>query len=119
MGSTIEGQNPAGPMKQCPYCGHSNYDWATECRKCQASFVPQPARFYKPLRVGPEKARALRNKAIVAVVLGLLIKIYFGGQDYWPVIANPTLASIRAWLEPILLYGGVALYLAGFVLRKI
>ncbi len=106
-------------MKQCPYCGYSNYGWATECRKCGASLVPQQGSVYKPLWVGPEKARALRSKAFVAIVLGLLIRVYFGGYGHWPVIANPTLASIRAWLEPILLYGGVALYLAGFVLRKI
>jgi hypothetical protein len=67
--------------------------------------------------MGPERARAVRQKALVAVVLGLLVKVYWGGYGPWPVIDYAPLAQIRPWLEPLLLYAGVAGYLIGWVLR--
>ena len=106
-------------MKRCPYCGHSNYDAASECRKCQASLVPQAATLYqaKSFWVGPQKAYTIRQKAITAVVMGLFIMVYWGGYGPWPVIDNPNLANLRAWLEPSLLYGGAAGYVGGWLLR--
>lgn len=105
-------------MKLCPYCGYSNYDQATECRKCDASFVPQQApTVYKSFWFGPKKAHALRAKALAIFVLGMLIKVYWGGKGPWPVVDSPTLASLRSWLEPLLLYAGAVLYVAGLVLR--
>jgi hypothetical protein len=105
-------------MKQCPYCGYSNYDEAAECRKCQASFAPQTTTaIQKSFWCGPEKARVIRDKALAILVLGLLIKVYWGGIGPWPVIDNPTLASLRGWVEPLLIYGGALLYGAGWVLR--
>ncbi len=104
-------------MKQCPYCGYSNYDGATECRKCQASFAPQPTTVYESPRIGPDKARALRSKALAVFILGMMMRVYWGGKGPWPVIDNPTLAGLRTWLEPLLIYGGAALYIAGLVLR--
>ncbi len=108
-------------MKQCPFCGYSNYDNATECRKCQASLASQTGTVYesKALLVGPEKARALRDKALSMIILGVLIKVYWGGYGPWPVLDNTTLANLRSWLEPALLYGGGALYLLGWVLSRI
>ena len=104
-------------MKLCPYCGYSNYDTATQCRKCDASLGPQTAAtVYKPSRFGPDKGRALRSKALAAIVIGILMKVYWGGVGPWPVIQNPTLASIRSWLEPLLLYGGVVLYAIGLLI---
>ncbi len=106
-------------MKGCPYCGYSNYDSANECRKCQAPLVPQAATLYhaKSFWVGPQKSHTIRNKAISAVVLGLVIMVYWGGYGPWPVIDNPNLANLRAWLEPCLLYGGAAGYVGGWLLR--
>lgn len=106
-------------MKQCPYCGYSNYDNATQCRKCEASFVSGSGVVYKSYHLGPEKAHTLRSKALSLVVLGLLIKVYWGGYGPWAVIDNPTLASVRSWLEPALIYGGVALYVVGWVVNWI
>jgi len=106
-------------MKLCPYCGYSNYDQAMECRKCQASLVSRgPARAYKPNRmVGPEKAHVIRSKALSFIVLGLLIKVYWGGYGPWPVIDNPTMALLRTWLEPLFIFGGALGYLTGWVLN--
>ncbi len=108
-------------MKQCPYCGYANYDRSTECRKCQASFAQQTTgtTAYKTLRFGPQKARAFRHKVLGFFILGLMIKVYWGGIGPWRAIDNPTLAGLRAWLEPLLLYGGALLYLVGWLLRWI
>jgi len=107
-------------MKLCPYCGYSNYDQATECRKCQASLITRgPDRVHKAKTVGPVKAHDIRGKALSFVVLGLLIKVYWGGYGPWPVIDNPTLALLRIWLEPLFLYGGAVGYVTGWVLNWI
>ena len=106
-------------MKLCPYCGYSNLDAATACRKCEGSFVSAGGTVYqqKALLIGPEKAHNLRRRALSAVALGLLIRVYWGGAGPWPVLDNPSLASIRTWLEPALLFGGAALYLLGWILN--
>ena len=107
-------------MKSCPYCGYSNYDQATECRKCQASFVSQGrGTMAKQHLVGPLKAHAIRHKALSFLVLGLFIKVYWGGYGPWPVIDNPTLQELRTYLEPLFLYGGAAGYVVGWVLNWI
>jgi hypothetical protein len=105
-------------MKSCPYCGYSNYDQAVECRKCQASLVSHGAqRVYKPKMVGPQKAHEIRSKSLSFIVLGLLIKVYWGGYGPWPIIDNPTLALLRSYLEPLFIYGGVVGYFVGWVLN--
>jgi len=107
-------------MIQCPYCGYSNYEHATACRKCEASFVAPGTTYpYKSFWFGPEKARVLRDKGLSAIVLGLMIKVYWGGYGPWPVLDHPALAHMRTWGEPLLLYGGAALYLLGWVLKFI
>jgi hypothetical protein len=53
------------------------------------------------------------------VTLGLLVKVYWGGYGPWPVIDYPPWAEVRIWLEPLLLYGGVASYFLGWVLKFI
>jgi len=107
-------------MKQCPYCGYTNLDTATVCHKCDGSFVyPQAPTVRKTYWVGPEKAKAIRSKALTAIVVGLLIKVYWGGYGPWPVIDYPVWTHIRPWLEPLLLFGGVLVYLAGWVLKWI
>jgi hypothetical protein len=106
-------------MKQCPYCGHANNDNAVQCRKCDGPFVPQPAatRSRKLHWIAPEKARAIREKALSAVVLGLLVKVYWGGYGPWPVIDYAPWAQVRPWLESVLIYGGALGYLVGWLLR--
>jgi hypothetical protein len=105
-------------MKQCTYCGNSNYDQATECRKCQASFSGRSgATVYKQTMVGPIRAREIRSKALSFIVLGLLIKVYWGGYGPWPVIDDPILASLRAWLDPLFIYGGAFVYVVGWILH--
>jgi ribosomal protein L40E len=105
-------------MKQCPYCQFSNYDQATECRKCQASFVSGSGtgKASKPYLVGPQKAHEIRRKALSFIVIGLLIKVYWGGYGPWPVVDYPTLTSLRVLLDPLFLYGGILVYLTGWVL---
>ena len=108
-------------MKRCSYCGYSNYDNATECRKCDGPFVSRPvtalsAKYYW---VGPEKAHIFRNKALAVLTLGLMVKVYWGGYGPWPVIDYPPWAEVRPWLEPLLLYGGLAGYVLGWVLKFI
>ncbi len=105
-------------MKRCPYCGYSNYDQASECRKCQASFLPQGSTPHTTSHwFGPEKARALRSKALAAVVLGLMMWVYWGGHGPWQVIDTPRLAGVRSWLEPLLIFGGGFLYVLGIFLQ--
>jgi len=107
-------------MKLCPYCGYSNNDNALQCRKCEGPFVRLPPTISrKPNWIGPEKAQVIREKALLAVVLGLLIKVYWGGHGPWRVIDYAPLAQIRPWLEPLLLYGGALAYLAGWVLSVV
>jgi hypothetical protein len=109
-------------MKRCPYCGISNYDNATQCRKCDGPFVSRPPTTLPPKSyywVGPEKARGIRDKALAIVVLGLAVKLYWGGYGSWPVIDYPSWAQVRSWLEPLLLYGGGVGYLAGWVLSRV
>jgi hypothetical protein len=108
-------------MKLCPYCGYANEDNATQCRKCDGSFVRRLVTIVpqKTYWIGPEKAHALRNKALSVLVLGLLVKVYWGGYGPWPVIDYPPWAQIRPWLEPLLLYAGGMCYLAGWVLSSV
>jgi hypothetical protein len=107
-------------MKECPYCGYANQDTATACRKCEGSSLRQaPPAYYRTYRAGPEKAREIRRGALSAIILGLMIKVYWGGYGPWPVIDYPPRRSIRPPLEPALLGGGVLLYLAGWVLKWI
>lgn len=104
-------------MRRCPYCGHANLDDARQCRKCDAPFVQKTSTLYRPVRVAPRKAANLRNKALLILVTGLVMKVYWGGYGPWPVMDNPSLAEVRVWLEPLFLYGGAALYLVGWGLR--
>ena len=107
-------------MKRCPYCGYSNLDNATQCRKCDGPFVSRPATTLsssKAYWMGPAKAHNLRNKALAVLTLGLMVKVYWGGYGPWPVIDYPPWAQIRTWLEPVLICGGTAGYLLGWVLK--
>jgi hypothetical protein len=104
-------------MKSCTYCGYSNYDTAVICRKCDSPFGFVRGTVYgekKSLTV-PPRLKLVRDRALSMVVLGLLIKVYWGGYGPWPVIDYPLLVSIRAWLEPLLLYGGIGLYVLGLI----
>lgn len=106
-------------MKQCPFCGIYNQDFAAECTKCGAHLVVLPAQLANSRHFGPEKARAIRSKALSILVLGLMIKVYWGGYGPWPVIDVPVLSAIRPWLEPLLLCGGALGYVVGWVLNWI
>jgi len=106
-------------MTQCPICGHFNNEQDTHCRKCREPLPSYTGTLYKPKWFGQEKARVLRDRALSLIVLGLLIKVYWGGYGPWPVIDSPTLAGIRTWAEPLLLYGGGVLYVAGWVLNYV
>lgn len=76
---------------------------------------PAHASSNSPLRAS--QSQKIRDKALIVVVLGLLIKVYWGGYGPWPVIDVPILAGIRPWLEPLLLYGGALGYVVGWVLN--
>jgi len=108
-------------MKDCPYCGYSNYDHATVCRKCDSSLVVEPGIVYEAPTywIGPERAKAIRHRALSMIVLGLLIKVYWGGYGPWPTIDLPILVALRAFLEPLLLYGGAVLYLFGWIAARV
>jgi len=108
-------------MKNCPYCGYANYDNATICRKCDNSFVAQPGTVYqsKSYWMGPERAKVIRRRALSLIVLGLLIKVFWGGYGPWPTVDFPILASLRVYLEPILIFGGAAIYLFGWIVNFI
>jgi hypothetical protein len=108
-------------MKKCPYCGYSNYDNATQCRKCDNSFEVTSGTVYKgrAYLIGPARGRRLRDRALSLIVLGLLMRVYWGGYGPWPTIDFPALVSIRVWLEPLFLYGGGALYALGLLGRFI
>jgi hypothetical protein len=104
-------------MKKCPYCGYSNYDNATICRKCDNPFVATAGTVFhgRTYWMGPEKAKAIRSRALSMIVLGLFIKVYWGGYGPWPTIDFPALITLRAFVEPLLLYGGAVLYLFGWI----
>lgn len=106
-------------MKTCPYCSHSNDAHATVCRNCDSPFLAAPGTVYSghAYLVGPRRARQLRSRALSMIVLGLLIRVYWGGYGPWPVIDYEPFAHIRPWLEPLLLFGGIALYLLGWIAR--
>ena len=69
--------------------------------------------------VGPTKAHDIRRKALSFLVLGLLMKVYWGGYGPWPIVEIPILSDLRTILEPLLLYGGLLVYLVGWVLNWI
>lgn len=104
-------------MKRCSYCGYSNLDTATQCRKCDGPFgvAPHLAAAKRSYRIGPVKGHEIRRKALSMIVIGLLIKVYWGGYGPWPIIDSPPLVGLRSWLEPLLLYGGVLLYGCGWL----
>jgi len=104
-------------MKRCAYCGYSNDDTATDCVKCGTSLQSLTPIVVKTYRFGRDKAWTLRHKAIGYFILGLMIKIYWGGYGTWPVYDNDILMSVRPWAEPTLIYGGAAAYLLGWILH--
>ena len=108
-------------MKKCPYCSHSNYDTATVCRKCDSSFVAARSTFSsgRTSWIGPDNAKKTRSRALTMVVLGLLVKVYWGGYGPWPTVDFPILVTMRWYLEPLLLYGGAVLYLLGWIANYI
>jgi hypothetical protein len=108
-------------MKICSCCGYSNYDQATVCRKCDNPFVVVNRTVYqgRTYWFGPDRAKVLRGRALSMIVLGLLVKVYWGGYGPWPTIDFPILVTLRAFLEPLLLYGGTALYLFGWIVASI
>lgn len=103
-------------MKNCPFCGYANYDQASVCRKCDNSFVPTHGTVYsgRSYWIGPATAKVIRGRALSIIVLGLLMKVYWGGYGPWPTIDFPALVTVRTFLEPLLLYGGAMLYLFGW-----
>ncbi|MFZ0963477.1 MAG: hypothetical protein WAO35_21660 [Terriglobia bacterium] len=109
-------------MKSCPYCNYSNYDNATVCRKCDASFVaPEHGTVDRPSGywMGPQRAKTIRSRALAMIVLGLLIRVYWGDFGPWQPVDFPILLTLRSFLQPILLYGGAALYIFGWIVRRI
>jgi hypothetical protein len=104
-------------MKKCPFCGYTNYDTATACRKCDSAFVVESATIYRGRThiLGALRGRWIRSHALCMVVLGLLVKVYWGGYGPWPTIDSPSLVTLRGYLEPLLIYGGAAFYLFGWI----
>ena len=104
-------------MKSCPYCNYSNYDNATVCRKCESSLVAERGTVYQGQTpwTGPARGKAIRNYALSLIVLGLLLRVYWGGYGPWPTIDSPTLVTIRTLAEPLLIFGGAALYIFGWI----
>ena len=49
------------------------------------------------------------------IVLGLLIKVYWGGYGPWPTIDFPVLVNPRVLPGALLLFGGAALYVFGWI----
>ena len=106
-------------MKTCAYCGFSNPDDRVDWFKCGTSLAAFPTIEVQRHRFGPEKARELRKRALGYLVLGLMIKVYWGGYGIWTPYDTDLLASLRQWLEPVLLYGSALVCLAGWVLAWI
>ena len=106
-------------MKPCPYCGYSNLDSATQCRKCDSSLVSAGGTVYSGRRhvLSPLHAKYVRDRGLAVLVLGLLVKVYWGGYGPWPVIDNPALTNARTWLQPLLIYGGLAIYALGWAFK--
>ena len=73
----------------------------------------------RSLLVGPIKARSIRHKALSFFILGLLMKVYWGGYGPWPVMDIPALTDLRTILEPLFLYGGIIGYIVGWILNWI
>lgn len=106
-------------MERCPRCSFPIFGFAIECAKCHfplghAGTLVAPAR---TLLVGAEKAKDIRRKALAAIVIALLMKIYWGAHGPWPVPTDPTFLSLRHWLEPLAFNGGIIAYAAGWILR--
>ncbi len=106
-------------MKYCPYCGFANEDSRDDCFKCGTSLVAGEEPKIKTLRFGPYKAHSLRRKAIGYFVLGLMMKVYWGGYGTWTPYDTDLIASLRTWIQPTLLYGGALTYVIGWVINWI
>jgi hypothetical protein len=104
-------------MKQCSYCGFSNSDDRSDCLKCGTSLAPLPTLAIKTYRFGPDKARELRKKALGYFVLGLMVKVYWGGYGTWTPLDTALLMGLRQWFQPALLYGGAIAYVVGWILN--
>ena len=106
-------------MKYCAYCGYQNEDFVSSCIKCGTSLERMPEVKIRTLRFGSYKAHELRKKALGYLVLGLMIKVYWGGYGTWTPYDTDLLASLRTWVQPALLYGGIITYIAGWILNWI
>jgi hypothetical protein len=107
-------------MKTCAYCGYSNPDDRVDCFKCGTSLAPLPKiEEIKRYRFGPDRAHELRKKALGYFVLGLMVKIYWGGYGSWTPYDTDLLMNLRHWIQPALLYGGALAYVIGWVLKWI
>jgi len=87
------------------------------CRKCEGAFYATAGTVYRGRSywLGPHRARAIRHYALILIVVGLIVKIYWGGYLNWPIIDSPILAALRKYLEPLLLYCGGVLYIFGWI----
>jgi hypothetical protein len=106
-------------MKRCGYCGFPVYGYALECAKCHFPLT-QTGTLYAPAKsalIGAERAHDIRRKALAAVALALMMKVYWSGYGPWPMVASHELLTIRHWLEPLLMNGGAVGYGIGWILR--
>ncbi|MGH9433528.1 MAG: hypothetical protein ACRD3T_18515 [Terriglobia bacterium] len=106
-------------MNRCQYCGFPVYGDSLECAKCQFPLT-QHGTLYAPAKaslIGVEKAHEIRKKALAALALALLMKVYWGGYGPWPVPADAALLSLQQWLEPLLMIGGITAYAISWILR--
>jgi hypothetical protein len=106
-------------MKSCAFCGYANEDVVQSCVKCGTSLESLPKIEIRTLRFGPYKAHDLRKKAIGFFVVGLMIKVYWGGYGTWEPYDTDLLMNVRTWIQPALLYGGAITYAVGWVLNWI
>ncbi|MGH9404563.1 MAG: hypothetical protein ACRD3D_01865 [Terriglobia bacterium] len=106
-------------MNRCPYCSFPYYGYALECAKCHSPLSHGGGVLYAAARaplVGAHKAQDIRKKALAALALALLLKVYWGGHGPWPVVTDPGMIGLRHWLEPLLFDGGIIGYALGWIL---
>lgn len=106
-------------MNCCANCGYPHYGYALECSKCHYP-LGRGGTLYAPAKaswIGVDRALEIRKKALAAVAIGLLLKVYWGGYGPWPIVNTPLLSDLRGWLEPLFVSGGAIGYIAGWILR--
>jgi len=100
------------PRRQCPFCGTSVSETATQCHHCREALQPVP----KTVGPGFEGGRQQIRRGLISMLLAAITHYFAGG---YPPVEVPVrfVPIITDWLSPFLFLAGLGLVILGLYRR--